>query len=153
MNKLICGLVVGFMLSGVAVWADDTVLPSTLVAVATPKPMPPDVKAARDKWLNAKAQEIQTRHDRDTVKLKHQVTNSQKCLSEAQTKKDADKVTKYQAKLAALDKIQADQDQILSFRLDQVKALRADDKSDALNDTDQINSLKDDIKEQWQSMK
>jgi hypothetical protein len=158
MKKLVYGLAISFVLAGFSVWADNTAPAATPVAgapaaVATPKPLPPDVKAARDKWLDAHVAEIQAHHDLETVKMKYQVANNQKCLSDAQAKKDAAKVTKYQAKLTALGKIQADQDQILSFKLDRIKELKADDKSDALNDTDQIKALQDDIKAQWQSTK
>ncbi len=158
MNKWIGSLIVAFVMSGFSAWAQEAAPAATPgsgapAAVATPKPMPADVKAARDKWLNAKAQEMQAHHDLETVKINHQLTNNQKCLTDAQNKKDADKTTKYQSKIAALNKIQADQDQILSFKMDQIKDLKADDKTDAMGDTDQIKALQDDIKAQWQSMK
>jgi hypothetical protein len=87
------------------------------------------------------------------VKLKHQEENEQKCLAEAQAKKDTAKVAKYQSKLAAIGKTHADRDKILSLKLDRIKEMRADDKIDALNDTDQIKALQEDIKAQWQSTK
>jgi|GEM_PF-6572983 len=153
MNKWILGFVAVFVMSSFTLWADQTAPASTPAVVATPKPMPPDVKAARDKWLNAKTQEVQAGHDFDALKRKYQMQNEQKCLSDAQAKKNATKSTKYQARIDALNKIQTDKDQILSLQLDQINNLKADDKTDAMSDTDQIKSLQDDIKAQWQLMK
>ncbi len=157
MNKLACGLVISCLLTSVSAWAQTNPASTPQVdappPVATPKPLPPDEKAARDKWLNAKAQEVQAEHDYNAVKLKHQVDNSQKCVNDAQAKNDTTKAAKYQAKLTVLDKIKTDQDQILTLKLDQINSEKADNKTDAQSDSDQIKSLQDDIKAQWQSMK
>lgn len=158
MHKLVYGLAVSFVLTGFTAWAGNTAPATTPAAgapaaVATPKPMPPDVKAARKKWLNAHAQEVQARHDLEMTKLKHSMANNKKCLADAQAKNEADKVTRYQAKAAALDKIKDDQDQILALKQDQIKDLKVDDKTDSTADSDQIKALQDDIKAQWQSTK
>jgi hypothetical protein len=158
MNKVFFTFLTGLLLASIPVWADQpaaSTTPSTGAPsmVATPKPLPADVIAARDKWLDAKAQEIQAGHDLQIVKLGHHKDHEQESLAQAQAKNDSAKVAKCQAKLTALLKIQADEDQILSLKLDRIKDLKASDKSDALNDTDQIKSVQADIKAQWQSMK
>ena len=157
MNKFVWVLAVSSYLTGGLAWAQDntamTPVTEALTPIATPKPLPPDVKAARDKWFAAKLQLIEAEHNYNTVKMAHEMQNTQKAVSDAQAKNDTKKAAKCQAKLTILEKVKTDQDQIYSLNKDKVASDLANDKADVTTDSDQIKALQDDMKAQWQSLK
>jgi hypothetical protein len=115
--------------------------------------MPDDLKAARDKWLDARAQEAQASSDFEALKQSYEHKRLQACIDKAQAEGKADRVAQCKADLDRHDKVAALKAKILPIKLDLIAADRAEDKVKAKGDEAQIKEIQDEIAQVWQAGK